>query len=172
MDGPGRSIEPIDKPVELVALSFACKELFDRLRRWFEVGPQLKADLSSIDSPEVVTELRHPPLIAAFAMRRLQALHHLAQPGVQTTVDVVVHHIDGVLRALVEAPGLHLSKVGDGVDWDRAWETLDAGMLILNEGCPQADAEAYRDNIRRLIAARTAVIQLARSAGATTIVLT
>ena len=75
----------------------ACVGLFDRLRCWFNVGPELRADLTTISSPVITAELHQPQLVMAFAMRRLQALYHLAQPGVRTTVDVVVHSIDAVL---------------------------------------------------------------------------
>ena len=43
-------------------------------------------------------------MIAALAMRKLQALHLVATPGVKTTTDVVVTVVQDLDRALVQAP--------------------------------------------------------------------
>ena len=51
-------------------------------------GNVVALDLNEIDS--AVLELGDPTMIAALAMRKLQALHLLATPGVRTTTDVVV----------------------------------------------------------------------------------
>ena len=146
------------KPPELLALGPVCEQLFERLRAWFDVGSQLVADLSSIDGATVLAELQDPQLVAGFTMRRLQALHLLARPGVRTPTDVVITYIDSVLRALMEAPGRHMTRTASGVDWDRAWEVLDAGML-LPKGCPEAEAVEFRRLIGALIAAREAVFE-------------
>lgn len=158
------------KPGQFVDAAAACAAIFANLRSWFDVGPTLTADISTIDSPTVVRELHDPQLVAAFAMRRLQALHHLAEPGVKTTVDVIVHNLDAVLRALIEAPGKHLTRRAEGLDWDLAWATYDAGMLI-PEGCPQTEAEAYKQHVLTLIEARAALIDLAAEAGTRTLIV-
>jgi hypothetical protein len=159
MVGEDRSggADALPKPRELLALGPVCERLFDRLRVWFDVGPQLVADLSSIDGAAVLAELQDPQLVAGFTMRRLQALHLLSRPGVPTATDVVVGYIDAVLRPLVEAPGRHMRRSAAGVDWDRAWEVLDAGML-LPKGCPEEEAVEFRRLVGALIAAREAVL--------------
>jgi hypothetical protein len=129
------------------------------LQRWFDVGEQLVADISVVDSPAVVAELQAPSLIAGFTMRKLQALHLIAQPGFRTTTDVVASHVDGVLRALLEAPRRHLASTSVDVDWDHAWAVLDAGMLLPSD-CPEVEAQSFRHQIEVLIAARRAVVAL------------
>lgn len=90
----------------------------------------------------------------------------------KTTVDVIVHNLDAVLRALIEAPGKQLTRRAEGLDWDLAWATYDAGMLI-PEGCPQAEAEAeaYEQHVLTLIEARAALVDLAAEAGTSTLVV-
>ena len=67
-------------------------------------------DLADIDS--AVIELGDPEMIAALAMRKLQALRLLATPGVRTTTDVVVAIVNDLDRALLQAPDLAAAPPG------------------------------------------------------------
>ncbi len=71
--------EAIPKPDELLALHDVTEDLFSILRRWFDVPASVAIDLTDIDS--AVVELGDPEMIAALAMRKLQALRLLATPG-------------------------------------------------------------------------------------------
>jgi hypothetical protein len=66
-------------------------------------------------------------MIAALAMRKLQALRLLATPGVRTTTDVVVAIVNDLDRALLQAPDLRLRRQAAGTDWDAALEQLSIG---------------------------------------------
>jgi hypothetical protein len=112
----------IPKPDALLALHGVTTELFATLRRWFAVPPSVAIDLRAIDS--AVAELGDPLMIAALAMRKLQALHLLSTPGVMTTSDVVVTIVQDLDRALVQAPNMHLKLQAAATDWDAAFEEL------------------------------------------------
>ena len=114
---------PIAKPDELLALSGVVAEMFDTLRRWFDVPPKVTLDLSEVDS--AVAELGDPVMVAAMAMRKLQALHLLATPGVRTTTDVVVAIVQDLQRALIQAPAMRLKLAAASTDWDAELASLD-----------------------------------------------
>ena len=101
------------------------RDLFGMLRRWFDVPAAVPIDLTDIDS--AVLELGDPEMIAALAMRKLQALRLLATPGVRTTTDVVVAIVNDLDRALLQAPDLRLRRQVAGTDWDAALEQLSTG---------------------------------------------
>lgn len=124
--GDDEPIPALPKPDELLALHDVTEELFDTLRQWFEVPDSVAIDLRAVDS--AVTELGDPQMIAALAMRKLQALNLLATPGVMTTTDVVVTIIQDLDRALVQAPNMHLKRQAAATDWDAALEELEAGV--------------------------------------------
>lgn len=109
---------PIPKPNELLALHGVTEELFVILGDWFDVGDEAVLDLSDIDS--AVRELGEPVMIAALAMRKLQALRLIATPGVRTSTDVVVTIIQDLDRALIQAPSMYLSEAAASTDWDQA----------------------------------------------------
>lgn len=109
-------MDTIPKPDELLALHDVTEDLFERLRDWFDVPPQVGLDLTGIDS--AVAQLADPVAIAALAMRKLQALRLLAQPGVRTSTDVVVTIVQDLDRALVQAPTMHLQRAAASADWD------------------------------------------------------
>jgi hypothetical protein len=113
----------VAKPDELLALHSVAAELFDTLRRWFAVPDEVSIDLLAVDS--AVAELGDPQMIAALAMRKLQALHLLATPGVRTTTDVVVAIIQDLQRALLQAPRMRLQVRAATVDWDAELLELD-----------------------------------------------
>ena len=71
-DTAGSGPEVILKPDALLALHSVTEELFDTLRRWFRVPSIVSLDLSDVDA--VVREMCDPVMIAALAMRKLQAL--------------------------------------------------------------------------------------------------
>ena len=124
-DDPAGDEEPtttISKPDELLALHGVTAELFETLRSWFDVPPHVTLDLREVDS--AVTELGDPMLIAAMAMRKLQALNLLATPGVMTTTDVVVTIVSDLDRALLQAPTMRLRLQAAETDWDEAFELL------------------------------------------------
>jgi hypothetical protein len=109
---------PYPKPDELLALHGITGELFVILRDWFDVSDQVTLDVSDIDA--AVRELGEPTMIAAMAMRKLQALRLIATPGVRTSTDVVVTMIQDLDRALVQAPSMYLSHAAATTDWDQA----------------------------------------------------
>lgn len=129
--------EPIPKPAELLALDSVTEELFATLRRWFDVPALVTLDLTEVDS--AVTELGDPQMVAALAMRKLQALNLLATPGVRTTTDVVVAIVNDLERAMVQAPNMWLKRQAAATDWDRAFEALESGEV---EGLDEAPVEA------------------------------
>ena len=106
----------IAKPDELLALHGVTTEMFATLRRWFDVPERVTLDLREVDS--AVVELGDPVLIAAMAMRKLQALHLLSTPGVRTTTDVVVAIVQDLQRALLQAPSMRLRLAASSADWD------------------------------------------------------
>jgi len=97
-------------------------ELFETLQAWFEVPASVSLALADIDS--AVTELGDPVMIAAMAMRKLQALRLLAQPGVRTSTDVVVAIVQDLDRALFQAPTMRLRRVAEQTDWDAEFAGL------------------------------------------------
>jgi hypothetical protein len=117
-------IPTVPKPDELLALHSVTAELFATLRRWFAVPRSVAIDLAEIDS--AVAELGDPLMIAALAMRKLQALHLLSTPGVMTTSDVVITIVQDLDRALVQAPNMHLKLQAAATDWDAELAELDA----------------------------------------------
>ncbi len=121
-----KAMESIPKPPELLALHDVTAELFDTLQRWFTVPEAVSVDLASVDSAEAVRQLGDPVMIAAFAMRKLQALHLLSRPGVRTSTDVVVTMVQDLTRALLQAPSMRLSLRAETTDWDAAFDDLSA----------------------------------------------
>lgn len=129
----------VSKPDELLALHGVTTELFETLRSWFDVPPHVTLDLREIDS--AVVELGDPVLIAAMAMRKLQALNLLSTPGVLTTTDVVVTIVGDLDRALLQAPSMRLRLQAAETDWDEALEMLaDGGESELAEAPLDTDA--------------------------------
>jgi hypothetical protein len=126
----------LPKPGELLALHGVTEELFDTLKRWFAVPDRVTLDMSAVDS--VVHEMADPVMIAALAMRKLQALHLLATPGVRTSTDVVVTIVQDLARALLQAPVMHLNVEAARTDWDAAFVGLEEGDV---EPAPSATDE-------------------------------
>ena len=150
----------IPKPDALLALHDVTTELFDVLREWFEVPTKVKFDLAAVDS--AVRELGDPRLIAAFAMRKLQALHLLATPGVMTTTDVVVAIVSDLDRALLQAPSMRLRLAAATTDWDAELAALDATALPGVTDAADADpaTERFRELHTRLHDAVVAVLDV------------
>jgi hypothetical protein len=121
-DEGGRE-SPLPKPDELLALHGVTEELFGTLRDWFSVPDVVPLDLSDIDA--AVRQLADPVMIAALAMRKLQALRLLSTPGVVTTTDVVVTIVQDLDRALIQAPVMRLRVRADTTDWDAELAALD-----------------------------------------------
>ncbi len=139
----------IPKPDELLALSGVATELFDTLRHWFDVPARVTLDLSEVDS--AVTELGDPVLVAAMAMRKLQALHLLATPGVRTTTDVVVAIVQDLQRALIQAPSMRLKLAAAATDWDAELASLDHPAGSARSAPTDADeADPEADRFRAL----------------------
>ena len=136
-DEDGEPLDPVSKPAELLALDSVTEELFDILRRWFEVPDRVTLDLSAVDA--AVGELGDPQMVVALAMRKLQALNLLATPGVRTTTDVVVAIVNDLERALIQAPNMWLKRRAVSIDWDLALQELEAGAV---EGLEEAPVEA------------------------------
>jgi hypothetical protein len=115
----------VPKPDELLALHDVTADMFDTLRQWFDVPDAVTLDLHEVDS--AVLELGDPVMIAALAMRKLQALHLLSTPGVRTTTDVIITIVSDLDRALVQAPAMRLQLEAAATDWDAALELLGEG---------------------------------------------
>jgi hypothetical protein len=128
----------VAKPDALLALHGVSAELFDTLRRWFAVPDEVSIDLLSVDS--AVAELGDPQMIAALAMRKLQALNLLATPGVRTTTDVVVAIVQDLERALIQAPRMRLQVRAATVDWDAELLSLGGGSDLDDGEAPPTDA--------------------------------
>lgn len=151
----------IPKPDELLALHDVTAELFDTLRRWFEVPGRVGLDLTDIDS--AVAELGDPQMIAAVAMRKLQALRLLSTPGVRTTTDVVVTIVQDLNRALVQAPVMRLHRAAATADWDAALADLGepggAGAAPAETDESDPEAERFVELHSRLHEAVLAVLE-------------
>ncbi len=119
-------INPIPKPDSFLALHQVTETLFNTLREWFEIEPAITLDLVDIDS--AVIELGKPEMIAAMAMRKLQALRLIATPGVLTTTDVVIAIINDLDRALLQAPSMYLERKVGQTDWDQALAHLEVSL--------------------------------------------
>ena len=123
-------LNPIPKPDSFLALHTVAEKLFNTLRKWFDVQRNVTIDLTKIDS--AVTELGESEMIAAMAMRKLQALHLIATPGVLTTTDVILAIINDLDRALLQAPSMFLERKATQTDWDKEFESLNGENDSLN----------------------------------------
>ncbi len=139
-------METIPKPDELLALHDVTEEMFGTLRRWFGVPERPTIDLVDIDS--AVAELGDPVMIAALAMRKLQALRLLSTPGVRTSTDVVLSIVQDLDRALVQAPVMRLHLAAESTDWDAALadlvDTPGDDAVAAPAATDDEDAEALR----------------------------
>ncbi len=138
-------IPTVPKPDALLALHDVTTELFTTLRRWFAVPPSVAIDLREIDS--AVAELGDPLMIAAMAMRKLQALHLLSTPGVMTTSDIVITIVQDLDRALIQAPNMHLKLVAAATDWDAAFEELGATEVAERDALAESDPLGELDDL-------------------------
>ena len=118
---------PISKPDSLLALHDVTEILFNTLSEWFDIESTITLDLKEIDS--AVVELGKPEIIAAMAMRKLQALRLISTPGVLTTTDIVIAIINDLDRALLQAPSMYLERKADRTDWDQALANLEDSVL-------------------------------------------
>lgn len=135
--------EVLPKPDALLALHDSTIGLFARLREWFDVPGTVELDLTAIDS--AVAELGDPVMVAALAMRKLQALHLLATPGVRTTTDVVVSIVGDLDRALAQAPASRLRLQVTETDWDAELVALgEGGLADVPEDVGAEDPEVVR----------------------------
>lgn len=138
-------MEVVPKPPELLALHDVTEKMFDTLQRWFEVPDRVVLDLSAVDA--AVREMGDPVMIAALAMRKLQALHLLATPGVRTSTDVVVTIVQDLTRALLQAPATRLRFAAARTDWDAALAALaldDAEPAPTNADEPDEEIEQFQ----------------------------
>ncbi|HEY8545354.1 MAG TPA: hypothetical protein VIL36_09920 [Acidimicrobiales bacterium] len=137
----------LPKPDALLALHDVTAELFARLREWFGVPDEVTLDLSGVDS--AVGELGDPLMVAALAMRKLQALHLLSTPGVRTTTDVVVTIVQDLDRALIQAPSSRLRVQAETTDWDAEFAALDEGKLLDENDSAPVDADEVDPEVER-----------------------
>lgn len=134
-------MEHLAKPTELLALHSVAAELFDTLKRWFDVPASFALDLSDVDA--AVAQMSDPVAIAALAMRKLQGLRLLAQPGVRTSTDVVVTIVQDLDRALLQAPSSRLKRAASTADWDAELASLlDGGDAPSTSDGPSASDDA------------------------------
>ncbi len=136
-------IPVLPKPDELLALHGVTAELFGILKDWFDVPDGVTIDLREVDS--AVAELGDHVMIAAMAMRKLQALHLLSTPGVMTTTDVVISIIGDLDRALIQAPNMHLKRAAESTDWDAELAGLDLDMNLFDSDTFDSDADDRSD---------------------------
>jgi hypothetical protein len=115
----------LSKPTELLAVHGVAERLFLTLKDWFSVGDGVTLDVSDVDS--AVTEMGDPVMIAAMAMRKLQALRLISTPGVRTSTDVVIAIVNDLDRALMQAPSMYLALRAETTDWDAALASLGEG---------------------------------------------
>ncbi len=142
-------LEPVPKPDALLALTSITAEMFAILRTWFDVPPRVTLDLVDVDS--AVIELGDPVMIAALAMRKLQALNLLATPGVRTTTDVVVTIVSDLDRALVQAPVMRLRLAAAVTDWDAELAWLDGEEAAVDDAPIEAtDSDPEAAHFRAL----------------------
>jgi hypothetical protein len=139
--------EVLPKPDAMLALHDVTTELFARLRAWFDVPDEVTLDLSSIDA--AVEQLADPVMVAALAMRKLQALHLLSTPGVRTTTDVVVTIVQDLDRALIQAPFSRLHLRAQATDWDAELAALEAGESLGADDAPPDDPGAVDPEVQR-----------------------
>ena len=121
-EGP-EALPTLPKPDELLAVHDVADRLFETLRRWFDVGEHVQLDLRAVDS--AVGEMGDPVMIAAMAMRKLQALHLISTPGVRTSTDVVIAIVNDLDRAMIQAPNMYLARRAETTDWDQALASID-----------------------------------------------
>ena len=164
-DSGDSEIDLVAKPSALLALHSVTEELFDTLKRWFHVPQSVALDLSDIDA--VVREMADPVMIAALAMRKLQALRLIALPGVRTSTDVVLAIVGDLERALVQAPVMRLKLRAEETDWDEAFLQLtedppdDHPSRLTPHDSRETDPEAerFRELHARLHEAAIAVVE-------------
>lgn len=152
-------MDTIQKPDELLALHDVTEELFDTLGAWFDVPETAELTLGDVDS--AVAELGDPVMIAAMAMRKLQALRLLSTPGVRTTTDVIVAIVQDLERAMLQAPALRLERAAARADWDAALVDLVSQSVGTAPGETSADdveVERFRELHGRLHEALRAVV--------------
>ena len=154
----------IAKPDELLALHRTAAELFTILKRWFAVPESVPLNLTDVDA--VVLEMSDPVMIAALAMRKLQALRLLATPGVRTSTDVVLAIVNDLERALLQAPVMRLKLRASTVDWDAAFAQLEvvehpsrAGHLPHDVAEADPEADHFRELHAEVHAAAFAVYE-------------
>lgn len=114
--------EPLPKPTALLATHAIAQELFATMKAWFSVPNAVMLNLTSIDA--ATREMSDPVMIAAIALRKLQALSLMSTPGVPCPTDVIVNLIQDLDRALLEAPGNHLRIDAATADWDAELEHM------------------------------------------------
>jgi hypothetical protein len=139
-------METLHKPDELLALHDVTEELFDTLGSWFDVPERVELTLGDVDA--AVTELSEPVMVAAMAMRKLQALRLLSTPGVATTTDVVVTLVQDLERTLAQAPSMRLRRAAARADWDAALVELvrgDAGDAPAEPEEADAEVRYFRE---------------------------
>lgn len=124
IDGFGED-PTLAKPNELLAVYDVTERLFTTLKEWFGVSDGVVLNVTSVDS--AVSEMGDPVMIAAMAMRKLQALRLISTPGVRTSTDVVIAIVNDLDRALMQAPSMYLALKAETTDWDAALASLGDG---------------------------------------------
>lgn len=157
-------MEVIPKPPELLGLHDVTAELFSTLQEWFGVPEHISVDVSAVDSDDAIRQLSDPVMIAAFAMRKLQALHLLSRPGVRTTTDVIVAMVQDITRALLQAPTMRLNLAAETTDWDAALADLEGVSDLGSSDGPDIDdvdpaTERFNELHEQLHIAMYAVVQ-------------
>lgn len=92
--------EPEPKPDDLVALRKPLESLFDVLKKSASVGDCHTFQLDAVDCADQTLSDRSE--VAAFTLRKIQALRYAATPGVRTTNSVIMFLAADLNLALTE----------------------------------------------------------------------
>ena len=85
------------KPIELRELTEVTRRLFHLLKENFEVGNTFTFSMAEVDAPDALRDFTE---VAAFSLRKIQALHYMSKPGTPAASDVIIEMASGLNRSL------------------------------------------------------------------------
>ena len=153
-----------DKSV-LAGLADCSACLFDLFKAWYEIDDSYNLVLTSVAPDE---EWRDSKGVFALAMRRLQALHHVATSSTDTTTLQVASLIYGTLQAISEAHARRLLHLGQPSKIDRSFALLLGGHLDHSVPSQVDDSdpefEQFKTAVVSLLDVLNRITQLSRGA--------
>src|SRR5215468_1136598 len=90
----------VPKPQSLLDLHEPMAELFDLVRRTFDVPLSYQLSFAHVDAVE--DEMYNTLALASLTLRKVQALRHVTRPGVRTAAHIVVSLVSEVGIALTD----------------------------------------------------------------------